>query len=53
MIAFVEDGSIPFDNAENGQCMMRIQRAGIWLLIEDNQQCGGSMVTSTGLYRRD
>jgi hypothetical protein len=33
--------------------MMRIQRAGIWLLIEDNQQCGGSMVTSTGLYRRD
>jgi len=49
MIAFVEDGSIPFDNAENGQCMMRIQRTGIWLLIEDNQQCGGSMVTSAGL----
>ena len=53
MIAFVEDGSIPFDKAEDGQCMVRMQRVGIWLLVEDNQQCGGSMVTFTGLYRRD
>lgn len=52
MIAFVEDGSIPFDKAEDGQCMVRMQRVGIWLLVEDNQQCGGSMVTFTGLYRR-
>jgi len=53
MIAFVEDGSIPFDKAEDGQCMVRMQRVGIWPLVEDNQQCGGSMVTFTGLYRRD
>ena len=53
MIAFVEDGSVPFDKAEDGQCMVRMQRVGIWLLVEDNMQCGGSMVTFTGLYRRD
>jgi hypothetical protein len=53
MIAFVDNGSIPFDRAEDGQCMVRMQRVGIWLLVEDNQQCGGSMVTFTGLYRRD
>jgi hypothetical protein len=52
-IAFVEDGSVPFDRAEDGQCMVRMQRVGMWLLVEDNQQCGGSMVTFTGLYRRD
>jgi hypothetical protein len=29
------------------------QRVGAWLLVEDNMQCGGSMVTFTGLYRRN
>jgi hypothetical protein len=53
MIAFVDDGSIPFDQAEDGQCIVRIQRVGTWLLVEDNQQCGGSMATFTGLYRRN
>jgi len=53
MIAFAEDGSVPFDNAEEGQCLVRMQRVGVWLLVEDNQQCGGSMVTFTGLYRRE
>jgi hypothetical protein len=46
-------GNIPFDRAADGQCMVRMQRVGIWLLVEDNQQCGGSKVTFTGLYRRD
>jgi hypothetical protein len=53
MIAFAEDGSVPFDQAEEGQCLVRMQRVGTWLLVEDNMQCGGSMVTFTGLYRRD
>jgi hypothetical protein len=53
MIAFVDDGSIPFDQAEDGQCIVRMQRVGTWLLVEDNRQCGGSMVTFTGLYRRN
>jgi hypothetical protein len=30
-----------------------MQRVGAWLLVEDNMQCGGSMVTFTGLYRRE
>ena len=53
MIAFAEDGSVPFDQAEEGQCLVRMQRVGASLLGEDNMQCGGSMVTFTGLYRRD
>ena len=53
VIAFAEDGTVPFDKAEEGQCLVRMQRVGLWLLVEDNQQCGGSMVTFTGLYRRD
>ena len=53
MIAFADDGSVPFDQAEDGQCLVRMQRVGVWLLVEDNMQCGGSMVTFTGLYRRD
>jgi hypothetical protein len=52
MIAFAEDGSIPFEEAGEGQCQVRMQRIGPWLLVEDNQQCGGIMVTFTGLYRR-
>ena len=53
MIAFAEDGSIPFDQASEGSCLVRMQRVEAWLLVEDNMQCGGSMVTFTGLYRRD
>jgi hypothetical protein len=46
-------GMIAFDRAEEGQRLVRMQRVGAWLLVEDNMQCGGSMVTFTGLYRRD
>ena len=53
MIAFADDGSVPFEAAEEGQCLVRMQRVGPWLLVEDNMQCGGSMVTFTGLYRRE
>ena len=53
MIAFADDGTTPFEKAEDGQCLVRMQRVGAWLLVEDNMQCGGSMVTFTGLYRRE
>ena len=53
MIAFADDGSTPFEKGEEGQCLVRMQRVGAWLLVEDNMQCGGSMVTFTGLYRRE
>ena len=50
-IAFVDDGSIPFEKTE-GECRVRMQRVGQWLLVEDNSGCGGATVTFTGLYRR-
>jgi hypothetical protein len=53
MIAFADDDTTPFEKAEDGQCLVRMQRVGALLLVEDNMQCGGSMVTFTGLYRRE
>ena len=52
MLAFAEDGSTPFDRAQEGDCQVRIQRFGPLLVVEDNGNCGGSMVTFTGFYRR-
>jgi hypothetical protein len=51
-IAFVNDGSVPFENADEQGCRVRMQRIGPGLLIEDNRDCGGSGVTFSGLYRR-
>lgn len=51
-IAFVDDGSTPFEQ-EGGGCRVRMQRVGPWLMVEDNEGCGGATVTFTGLYRRD
>jgi hypothetical protein len=51
-IAFVDDGSMPFGQ-EGGGCRVRMQRVGPWLMVEDNEGCGGATVTFTGLYRRD
>jgi hypothetical protein len=50
-IAFVDDGSTPFDKAD-GECRVRMQRIGAWLMVEDNAGCGGVGVTFTGLYHR-
>jgi hypothetical protein len=52
MIAFNDDGSTPFDQGTEGDCLVRMQRIGPWLAVEDNGACGGAMVTFTGLYRR-
>jgi hypothetical protein len=53
MLAFAGDGSVAFDTAAaDGTCLVRMQRIGEFLLVEDNSQCGGVMVTFTGLYRR-
>jgi hypothetical protein len=52
MLAFADDGSLPFGKAGEGSCQVRMQRIGALLLVEDNGGCGGSMVTFTGLYRR-
>jgi hypothetical protein len=51
-IAFVDDGSTPFEK-DGGECRVRMQRIGTWLMVEDNEGCGGAAVTFTGLYRRE
>lgn len=35
-----------------GECRVRLQRIGPWLLAVDNSGCGGAGVSFTGLYRR-
>ena len=52
ILAFAEDGTTPFAQAQEGDCQVRIQRFGPLLVVEDNGNCGGSMVTFTGFYRR-
>ena len=51
-IAFVDDGSIPFEKTDEGGCRVRMQRIGPWLMAEDNGSCGGAGVSFIGLYRR-
>ena len=53
MIAFVDDGTVPFEKTDEGECRVRLQRIGPWLLVEDNSGCGGAGVTFTGLYRKN
>lgn len=51
-IAFVDDGSKPFDKTDEGDCRARMQRVGDWLIVQDNAGCGGVGVTFTGIYHR-
>jgi hypothetical protein len=53
IVAFVDDGSTPFEQPNAGdECRVRMQRVGAWLLVEDNNDCGGAGVSFTGLYHR-
>ncbi|MGH6833999.1 MAG: hypothetical protein ACREC9_00275 [Methylocella sp.] len=52
ILAFADDGSIPFDKAEEGDCQVRMQLIGALLLVEDNDMCGGIAISFTGFYRR-
>jgi hypothetical protein len=52
ILAFADDGAVAFHEASEDDCLVRMQRIGALLLVEDNGACGGSMVTFTGLYRR-
>jgi hypothetical protein len=50
-IAFVEDGSMAWETDYTG-CRARMQRIGPFLMVEDNDWCGGAGVSFTGLYHR-
>ncbi|MFB9263226.1 hypothetical protein ACFFWD_08590 [Bradyrhizobium erythrophlei] len=51
-IAFVDDGSTPFEKRNEGECWVRMQRVGALLKVEDNGGCGGAGVTFMGLFHR-
>jgi hypothetical protein len=51
LLQFADDGSIAFDDPKAG-CLVRMQRVEALLVVEDNNSCGGVMVTFTGFYRK-
>ena len=51
-IAFLNDGTLPFETKCEDACRVRMQRIGESLMVEDNDGCGGAGVSFTGLYRR-
>jgi hypothetical protein len=49
------EGHATFANknvADDYSCLVRMARAGAFLFVQDNRQCGGNNVSFTGLYRR-
>ena len=54
LLQFADDGTTPFDKTsnDNGSCLVRMQRIEALLVVEDNNACGGALVTFTGFYRR-
>jgi hypothetical protein len=54
LLQFADDGSAAFNaaNSAAGSCLVRMQRIAELLVVEDNNHCGGSMVTFTGFYGR-
>ena len=52
LLEFADDGSVVFDKASADSCLVRMQRVEAFLVVEDNGNCGGALVTFTGFYRR-
>lgn len=48
-----EDGrTLPYDAGNEFTCRVRMLRRGAYLLIRDNNACGGVNVSFSGFYRR-
>ena len=55
MLAFTmgDDGAtLPYDAADEFTCRIRMQRRGPYLVVRDNNACGGANVSFSGVYRR-
>jgi len=50
--AMVGDATKPYDQGGEYDCKVRMRRFADYLLVEDNQMCGGNSVSFTGTYRR-
>jgi hypothetical protein len=46
------NATLPYDQGEEVDCRVRMQRLGSFLLVEDNRRCGGINVSFSGIYRR-
>jgi len=47
-----ENGTLPYTEADESDCRVQMRRLGPYLLVKDNNMCGGHNVTFTGIYRR-
>ena len=47
-----DDGTKPWEDGDEDNCRVRMQRLGGFLIVQDNRQCGGNNVSFTGDYRR-
>ena len=54
VVAFTmgDDKTLPFAAGDEFDCRVTMVRRGPYLLVRDNDQCGGANVTFTGFYRR-
>jgi hypothetical protein len=51
LLEFADDGSVAFDS-KDAECLVRMRRVDALLVVEDNDGCGGELVTFTGFYRK-
>jgi hypothetical protein len=47
-----EGTALPYGEGDQYDCRVRMQRIGLFLLVEDNRNCGGMNVSFSGAYRR-
>jgi hypothetical protein len=50
--AIVGDATLPVDKGDEFSCSVWMQRIGPWLVVDDNNRCGGANVTFRGVYSR-
>jgi hypothetical protein len=44
--------TVPWASAAEYDCAVRMKRVGPWLVVDDNNNCGGMNVTFRGIYQR-
>jgi hypothetical protein len=47
-----EGGTLSYEEADEADCKVQMRRLGSYLLVRDNNLCGGMNVSFTGIYRR-
>jgi hypothetical protein len=50
--AMGDSATLPMDKGDEFSCKVWMQRVGPWLIVDDNNNCGGANVTFRGFYTR-